>query len=78
VAVAVEGKSGDDGFGGAGAGLAPSWANIEPTERIQAAATNADRLTLMLTPNLPLLPLLETVSAVDGNAVLIVITQEDV
>ena len=78
MAVAVEGKSGDGGFGAAGAGLAPSWANIEPAERIQAAATNADRLTLMLTPNLPLLPFLETVSAVDRNAVLIVITQEDI
>src|ERR1700730_1003944 len=45
---------------------------------MQAAATNAYELTLILTPNLPLLLFLETICAVDRNAVLIVIAQEDV
>jgi hypothetical protein len=78
VLVAVEGPSEDGGFGGAGGGLFWSSANVKPVEKMQAAPTNAYNQTLMLTPNLPLLPFLETVSAVDRNAVLIVIAQKQI
>ena len=73
--VVVEGPSDEGGFGVAGGGLFKSWANIKLVEKMQAAPTNAYNQTLMLTPNLPLLPFLETVSAVDRNAVLIVVSQ---
>lgn len=78
VAVAVEGRSGEAGRGVAGAGVVASCARIGLNERMQAAASNADRLTLMLTPNLSLFRVLETVCAVDRYTVLIVITQEHV
>lgn len=78
MAVAVEGPSEDGGFGGAGGGLFWSWAKIELVEKMQTAPTNAYNQTLILPPNLPLLPFLETVSAVDRNAVLIVITQQQI
>src|SRR5438105_15607671 len=45
---------------------------------MQTAATNVYNQTLMLTPHLPLLRFLETVSAVDRNAVLIVIAQKQI
>jgi len=78
VLVAVEGWSDEGGLGVAGAGLVRSWANVQSVERTQAAATNAYKQTLMLTPNLPLLRFLETVCAVNRNAVLIVIAQQQV
>src|SRR5256885_13257012 len=78
VLVAVEGPSAEGGFGGAGAGLFRSWANIKLVEKMQTALTSAYNQTLMLTPNLPLLPFLETVSAVDRNAVLVVIAQKQI
>ena len=76
----VEGRSGAGGFGVAGAGLVKSWANIRVAEKMHPAATNAYKQTLMLytSPNLPVLRFLETVSAVDRNAVLIVIAQKQV
>ena len=78
VLVVVEGWSDDGGLGVAGGGLATSWANIQLVEKTQTAATNEYKQTLMLPPNLPLLRFLETVSAVDRNAVLIVIAQQQV
>jgi len=78
VLVAVEGWSDEGGLGVAGGGLATSWANIQLVEKTQTAATNEYKQTLMLPPNLPLLRFLETVSAVDRNAVLIVIAQQQV
>ena len=50
VLVAVEGWSDDGGRGVGGAGLATSCANVQLVERTQAAATNAYKQTLMLTP----------------------------
>ena len=76
--VVVDGPSAEGGFGGGGAGLLGSWAKIEPVEKMQTAPTSAYNQTLMLPPNLPLLRFLETVSAVDRNAVLIVIAQQQV
>ena len=61
---------------GAPAGLFGSWANIKSVVKMQTAPTNAYNQTLMLPPNLPLLSFLETVSAVDRNAVLIVVAQQ--
>jgi len=79
VLVEVEGWSDEGGLGVAAAGLVRSCANIQLVERMQAAATNACKQALILNPtNLPLLHFLETVSAVDRNAVLIVIAQEQV
>ena len=60
VAVAVDGRSGDAGFGVEGGGLAGSSANAKRTDKTQIAAKDAGRLTLMLTPNLPRLCFLET------------------
>jgi len=76
VLVEVEGWSDEGGLGVAGAGLATSCARVQLLKRTKAAATDAHKQTLMLTPNLPLLRFLETVSAVDRNAVLIVIAQQ--
>jgi hypothetical protein len=75
VLVAVEGWSDEGGLGVAGGGLFRSCANVRLVERTQAAPTNAYKQTLMLTPTLPLLRFLETVSAVDRNPVLIVVSQ---
>ena len=76
--VVVEGPSEEGGFGVDGGGLFGSWANVRLVEKMQTAPTDAYNQTLMLTPNLPLLRLLETVCAVDRNAVLIVIAQKQI
>ena len=76
VLVEVEGWSEEGGLGVAGAGLDTSCASVQLLKRTKAAPTAAYKQTLMLTPNLPLLRFLETVSAVDRNAVLIVIAQQ--
>lgn len=78
VLVEVEGWSEEGGLGVAGAGLVTSCARVQLLKRTKAAATDAYKQTLMLPPNLPLLRFLETVSAVDRNAVLIVIAQQQV
>ena len=75
------GKSGEVALGVEGGGVATSprsesCAKPELDKTLQAAAIAAYTQTLMLTPNLPLLSFLETVSAVHRNAVLIVIAQE--
>src|SRR5205823_267365 len=71
-------ESGEFARGVAGAGLATSWARPELGRMPHAAASAAYTKTLMLTPNLTLLFLLETICAVDRNAVLIVIAQEGI
>jgi hypothetical protein len=76
VAVAVDGRSAVGGLGVEGGGLDTSCAHVHWAAKMHEAAINADTLTLILTPNLPLLPCLETVCAVEGYTVLIVITQE--
>jgi len=50
VVVEVEGWSDEGGLGVAAAGLVRSCANIQLVERMQAAATNACKQALMLTP----------------------------
>ena len=72
----VVGRSGEFALGVEGGGLEVSWARPKLDKPIQAAAIAAYTQTLMLTPTLTLLPFLETVSAVDRNAVLVVIAQE--
>ena len=77
----VVGRSGEDALGvdGGGVAISPrseSWATLQLGKTIQAAAMAAETKTLMLTPTLPLLLFLETVCAVDRNAVLVVIAQE--
>ena len=75
-AAAVDGPSTEGGRGVDGGGLDKSCAWLQLNEIRHAAAMAAHTLTLMLTPNLPFLRFLETVSAVDRNAVLVVIAQE--
>jgi hypothetical protein len=75
--------SGALGLGVEGAGVATSprsesCAKPELDRTPQAAAIAAYTQTLILTPNLPLLPFLKTVSAVDRNAVLVVIAQKHI
>jgi hypothetical protein len=53
VLVAVEGWSDEGGLGVAGAALVASCANVQLVERMQAAATNGYKKTLMLTPIYP-------------------------
>ena len=77
------GESGEVALGVEGGGVATSprsesWAKLELDRTPHPAAIAAYTKTLMLTPNLPLLSFLETVSAVDRNAVLIVIAQEGI
>ena len=77
------GESGEVVLGVEGGGVATSprsesCAKLELDSTLHPAAIAAYTKTLMLTPNLPLLSFLETVSAVDRNAVLIVIAQENV
>jgi hypothetical protein len=78
VLVVVEGPSDEGGLGVAGGGLLRSWARIELVKKMEIAMPTTSKQTLMLTPNLPLLRRLETVSAVDRNAVLVVIAQQQV
>src|ERR1700737_3765092 len=78
VLVVAAGPSEERCFGVAGAGLVRSCANIRLVEKMQIAPTSAYKQTLMLTPNLPLLRSLETVRAVDRNAVLIVVAQKQI
>ena len=71
-------ESDELGLGAAGAGLLASCPNVRFDRKTQAATAPTYTQTLMLTPNLPFLRFLETVSAVNRNAVLVVIAQEQV